>query len=225
MRRSVLLVLGLTASAAVFSACSDSGVAPSAPSIGVVDLSVPSIQFDELAAAPAGTSYTVTLDPTRDIKYSDGITSIRIPAGSICDPATSSYGPAYWDAPCARATAPIKLTVTLTARDGGLVVHFGRDLRFAPTSDASRQVMLMADVPALKSASVHPAAFTVLWVPTGEQRFVDESVTDPSLATVVDTENGRLLRRLKHFSGYYVNLGYQQQCDPAVDPSCSTTGG
>lgn len=223
MRRSVLLVLGLTASTAVFSACRDAAVAPAGRAGTPVDLQVPSVQFDELATQPKGVTYTVTLDPTRDTRYSDGVNSISIPAGSICDPATSSYGPAYWDAPCAPATAPITLDVTLSRAKGGIIVHFGRDLRFAPTTDRAKQVMLVAEVPSVTSATASASAYSILWVPTGSQSFVDEGATDPSLATVVDRSGGRLLRRLKHFSGYYVNLGYQSQCDPNTGENC--TGG
>ncbi|HEU5175313.1 MAG TPA: hypothetical protein VFT96_11210 [Gemmatimonadaceae bacterium] len=222
MRRSVLLVLGLTASAAVFSACRDAAVAPAERAGTPVDLQVPPVQFDELAEQPKGVTYTVTLDPARDIRYSDGVNSISIPAGSICDPA-SSYGPAYWDAPCAPATAPITLAVTLSRANGGIIVHFGRDLRFAPTTDPSKQVTLVAEVPSVASATASAAAYAILWVPTGSTSFVDEGATDPSLATVVDRSSGRLLRRLKHFSGYYVNLGYQAQCDPNTGENC--TGG
>lgn len=222
MRRSVLLVLGLTAGAAFFTACRDATVAPSA---GSVALDVPRVQYDELAESSSGVTYHVTLDPTRDIVYSDGINSIRIPAGAICDPATSGYGPELWDAPCAPAREPIRLSIKLTAMDGGMVVHFGKDLRFAPTSDRTRQVVLTSDVPNVMDSSLPASAYTILWMPTGTQQLVDEGATDPTLATVVDRVEGRLTRRLKHFSGYYVNLGFQQQCDPAVDSTCQNTGG
>lgn len=225
MRRSVLLVLGLTAGAVSFTACRDVAVAPTAGSAGVLALDVPPVRYDELAASGSGFSYRVTLDPTRDIVYSDGINSIRIPAGTICDPATSSYGPGTWDAPCAPARQPIELTLTLSAMGGGMVVHFGHDLRFAPSSDPARQVILRSEVPNLLDSSIPTSAYAILWVPTGTQQLVDEGATDPSLATVVDRIDGRLTRRLKHFSGYYVNLGFQQQCDATVDTTCQSTGG
>ena len=36
---------------------------------------------------------------------------------------------------------------------------------------------------------------------------IDESITDPSVATVKDPITGKLIRRLKHFSGYSLTSG------------------
>lgn len=220
MRRSVSLVLGLVAGAAFFSACSDVAVAPT-ENVAPVELDVPQVALNEIAASAAGVSFPVTLDPRRDNIYSDGINSLRIPAGTICDPATSSYGPAHWDAPCAPATAPISLQVTLSMLNGRLVLHFGRDLRFAPTSDLAKQVVLVVSAPAVKSTTEPLSAYDILWMPSDQQRFVNEGTVDPALATIVNRAEGRLVRRLKHFSGYYVHLGFDSpDCDPNVDVGC-----
>lgn len=219
MRRSSYLVLGLFAGAAFFSACRDVGVAPSA-SPSPIELDVPKVTFEEIAATEAGISFSVTIDPTRDNLYGDGINTFVLPAGSICDPRTSTYGPAHWDAPCTPATAAIHVPVTLSELNGRLVLHFETDLRFVPTNDPAKQVVLEVDAPEITLADGSASDFTILWIPSDSDRFVDEGSADPSLATIVDFTRGKLVRRLKHFSGYYVNLGYNSQCDPNVETEC-----
>ena len=49
------------------------------------------------------------------------------------------------------------------------------------------------------------------------KRCIDESKTDPSVATLRDPLTGRVYRRVKHFSGYTVGA---DGCDP-TDPTCA----
>lgn len=224
MRRSIYLVLGLFAGAASFSACRDAAVAPT-ENASAVELNVPQVALSELAASQGGIRFWVTLDPRRTNTYSDGINAIRIPAGAICDPATSSYGPAHWDEPCVAATSPITLPVTLSMVNRRIVIHFGKDLRFMPSADPERQVQLVVNAPAVKSSTEPLSAFNILWIPSDQDRYVDESVTDPSLATIVDRSQGRIIRRLKHFSGYYVHLGRSSECEVGVDEGCVARDG
>lgn len=223
MRRTVLLALGVSASAAFFAACSDGSLAPQAAQ-SPVELNVPSISFDELQGAPGGASFTVTIDPRRDNVYSDGINSVRFPAGSICDPATSSYGAGTWDQPCAAATAPITLPINVSLRGGRLHLEFGRDLRFAPSADPARHVVLTVANPAVTTTSESLRRFAIFYVPAGTTTLVDEGAADASLVTVVNTTAGTLTRRLKHFSGYNVHLGtWDENCEPGVDAYCYAT--
>lgn len=219
MRRSVLLTVGLFAGAAAFAACRDAAVAPVDRAVPVV-LEAPTVNLNELAASRTGISFWITIDPRRDNLYSDGINSIRIPAGAICDPATSSYGPAYWDAPCTAASAPITMPVRVSLLNQRLVLYFGKDLRFVPTSDPAKQVQLVVSAPKVKTTSEPLSAYDILWIPSSGDTFVDEAKSDPSLATVVLQDQGRIVRRLKHFSGYYVHLGFTSECDPNVDIGC-----
>ena len=45
----------------------------------------------------------------------------------------------------------------------------------------------------------------ILWFYKGE--WIDESITDATLETRADGRNGRVYRRIKHFSGYLVTAG------------------
>ena len=124
---------------------------------------------------------------------------IKFDADAICDPRTSTYGPGEWDAPCEVARSPVRVTAT-TWRDanGRPRVDFEPALRFHP--DANVTLYLMD-----REASADTANATIYWVdPLGN--LVDESLTDPSVATYVGP-NGFLFRRLKHFSGYVIVIG------------------
>lgn len=222
MRRSVSLLFGLTAGAVFFAACRDAAVAP-VQALAPVALRVPPVSLDEMASSSTTTSFSVTIDPTRENLYSDGVTSIRFPANSICDPATSSYGPETWDHPCTPASAAIELPITLSVTDGRLSMEFGRDLRFVPSSDAANHVVLTVAVPEVSTTTKSLKRFAIFWVPAGTTTLVDEGASDASLVTIVKKTDGVLVRRLKHFSGYNLSLGIYDDCDPDTDPNCAET--
>ena len=139
---------------------------------------------------------TVTFDPTVDNQFALGRQGgVQLLAHSVCNPATSGYGPTRWDAPCVPATAPITLSVKVwRGVDGRAIVTFAPDLRFAP---ALTNWLWVADtgVPKHKDGIIG-------WCPSTGGVCVDESKSDWSLGT--GTLKGTLYRRIKHFSGYTV---------------------
>jgi hypothetical protein len=126
---------------------------------------------------------------------------------SICSPSKSSYGNTEWDKPCTAATSD----VTIAAKSwydayGHPQVDFSPALRFVPTSDPARMVMLYLKDRAEASRLVGRQILYCLKFTSsgkGNTSCVDESLVDPTLATYLDT-NGFLVRRIKHFSGYNV---------------------
>jgi hypothetical protein len=130
---------------------------------------------------------------------------LLIPANSICDPATSGYDAALWDAPCAPLQQPIEITATWSSVNGRPVVSFSPDLRFAPSADESRWVTL-----SLKDGKgIDPALYyTILWFDKQAGRWVDESVTDPTLKAQANQSGNLVTRRLKHFSDYSLWSGF-----------------
>jgi hypothetical protein len=126
---------------------------------------------------------------------------IVFPRRSICDPDRSTFGPSEWDAPCEPLTRPITITAySWHDADGHPQVYFSPDLRFVPSSDPSRWVILeLLD----RTAVLDPAA-SILWCPSVD-RCVEEALGDPTLRTYRDESTGYLTRRLKHFSGYLVS--------------------
>jgi hypothetical protein len=129
--------------------------------------------------------------------------TVTIPAGAICDPGTSGYGPTYWDKPCTPASRSITVQAKAwTDATGHPRVSFSPDVRFVP----SKVVTLSLKDPNATASST----LRVNWCVTGSeyaQTCVDESKTDPSLATTFNSSTRTLTRRVKHFSGYMVTVG------------------
>jgi hypothetical protein len=203
----------LIVSAVLLGACSDGSVAPSAP-----------------AASPTidGNGATANLTMLDTIRFTLSINAekpsfiflgagnwLTIPAHAVCDPTTSTYGPTEWDKPCdvARNTVAVKAKAWLD-KDMHPHVDFEQHLRFVPSANPAQWVMItFTDY----SASFTPGS-QILYCASPTSSCVDESKSDPTMATVKDPVTGHVVRRIKHFSGYNVFSG---RCD-ATDPSCSS---
>ncbi len=209
----VAAAIGLAATGLV-TACADGPTAPASVPAGAPARALATIQLG--TSSPTGTStttptttttssatgagstsaVTLTITPTTTATFTINAHRVRIVAGSICDPATSGYGPGLWDAPCTPAskTVTVKATAAVGA-DGHPVVTFSPDLRFVPGK--VNTIWLLDRDAASQQAGV------LAWCPTGGTACVDEGATDPSLVTRF-TADGFAYRRLKHFSGYTV---------------------
>jgi len=152
------------------------------------------------------------------------LVTVDFPAGSICDPDASTYGPTEWDNACTTLTRPITITATTRLTSNGMAVDFQPDLRFSPDKQVTLSTDLFASTLranrwyfAASQASVRPLAF--LYSPSLGAAAVADYKADTSLVTHVDLETGRVWRRVKHFSGYVGGTG--AACNPSAgDPDC-----
>lgn len=209
--------IALFAFAAGLAACSDSSVAPKS-------------QAPTAAAAITGGStaaltsfdtlrFSFVIDPSRQTFYYLGAgNSIVFPKGSLCDPYKSTYGIGQWDRPCPLATQPlIENAKAWIDKYGHPRIDFSPSIRFVPSNDPTQWVVMsFTDF----SASWNPMSSINYCVSASAANCIDESKSDPSLATVKDPVTGQLTRRLKHFSGYNVFSG--SGCD---DPTQCTDDG
>ena len=136
-----------------------------------------------------------------------GVHKIVMPAMSVCEPLTSSYGVGTWDLPCTVASRNLTITAKAWTTAGGRArVDFEPALRFAPTDDSKRFVKLF-----FKDKDATDAALAeqlhIDWVPFVGAPPVDEQAIDPTLRTQVSVNAGMVWRRVKHFSGYMVASG------------------
>lgn len=224
MRRFLpILIVGAAASFAV--ACRDTLLEPAhAPMVGAASLS-------RSGRENAGVSRTVissfVISPDGGT-YRVGDFDLVIPAGAVCDPATSGYGRRAWNQDCATISAPITVNVVAESRGDRVKVDFQPDLRFRPgaswvtlqtsafkdylTSDAARSL-----------AATDPSfgRFVMLYAPS-HGAAVDEAygLRDRSLVTHVDRNAGIVWRRVQHFSGYLIASG--AKCEPTADGTCTT---
>ena len=164
----------------------------------------------------AVTSQDFVVDPSSDQTIRAGNHTVFFPANSICDPATSGYGEDMWDAPCDPLQAPITLHVTWSSKYGHAFIDFQPALRFVPTSDPARYVMItMRDDWDLDPSYHYP----IFWQRPSDGDWVDESLNDPSMTSVVDLPGNHVARRLKHFIGYLVGVG--EICDAWSSVDCA----
>lgn len=183
----------------VLAACStDNPVAPAAPRISAALLANGEISQALFSAAPANSPVdTIIIRHGQTLTYSFGDHAVRVPAGAVCDPATSGYGPQVWMQSCNPIGRDFTVVVKhWTNSQGYPLVEFSPDIRFAP----SKPAMIYLHEPAVSGSS----SSAILYCPTGSAICVNESSTDPALSTWKDPVTGWLWRIVRHFSGYNV---------------------
>ena len=157
--------------------------------------------LDLNGGSPDSTSTDFYVGPSGGIFFT-GNHAVVIPSQSVCDPATSSYGPSTWDSPCSLIQAPLRVHAEVRRANGKVWVDFTPSLRFAPSSNPAKWVWMVMYTPSATGSNVDLSTYNILWAETLGGRTVDETLTDSSLRTYVDTLSGVSLRRIKHFSGY-----------------------
>jgi hypothetical protein len=140
--------------------------------------------------------------------------AVVIPSHGVCNPATSSYGPGTWDAPCAPLTSKLKVHAEVRTVNGRTWVDFSPALRFVPSSNPKDWAWIYLF--SQKAVGAHDlSSFTILYAASIGGATTDDAALDSSLRTYVDTRTGISVRRIKHFSGYTSSSG--RACDPTVD--------
>jgi len=222
-RRSALLIF-LGAAVVLAVACRDS-LAPSATSEKAPFASQPQLLRSIGTSSNLGGSIVLT---PRGGDFLLGGFLLHVPAGAVCDPRTTNYGPAFWDDECTPLRSALRLQVQVQQQDGRLWIDFKPNVRFAPSSDASNWVTLTTWRPRGELASAlnsnQMRQFALLYAKDVGVDPLDEGSIDRTMVTFVRMSDGFIWRRLKHFSGFTITLG--RTCDTAADPTCTpTTGG
>lgn len=159
------------------------------------------------ALAPAKT-VRIQVDSRESKFYSIGSMSwVYIPAGAICTD-DAGYGPELWDAPCTPAKGTTAIDVTVSQHKGYPSAEFAKDVRFAPTSSGNWRDWVILGLKVQGNLNTQ-LGYGILYRPTGSSEWIDEAATDPSLRAFRVPGNV-IARRLKHFSGYNVSLGFQE---------------
>ncbi len=141
-----------------------------------------------------------TIDPNVGAFVSFGANDkVAIPAHTVCDPATTAYGPGEWLKACQLASQSITFTVrSWTGNDGRPYAYFTPDVRFSPS----------APMPSIYFYDPTLVDFSRVVIPWCN-RFgtcVDEGAADASeLTYALKMGTGYwVFRNLRHFSGYNV---------------------
>jgi hypothetical protein len=168
-------------------------------------------------------TYRVTFDPQQNQVFSLGPNRLEIPANAVCALGTTSYGPAFWNSPCAPQTSPVQLTVTIkNASSDHPSVEFQPAMRFNPQTNVSLYIYVPNVSPtdaknwvitycpnsgsgSLSTSSSGSGSGSTSGSTSG--KCVNEALTDSDLQTYIDYNASVLFRRLKHFSVYQVDAG------------------
>jgi hypothetical protein len=141
---------------------------------------------------------------------------VTFDANSLCHP-SSGYGKRFWDKPCASYGRDSTIQAAFWVEDNGDVyVEFLAELRFDP----AKFVFISIEDPRLKQNGTASPKEIMYWTRTKKGRSrINEGADDATLKSFL--EQGRLARRVKHFSGYMVAAG---RCNEG-DPECGENGG
>lgn len=124
---------------------------------------------------------------------------ISIPAGAICDLSTSGYGATFWDQSCNPLVGSVVITATVfTSPEGQPYVDFQPAMRFSP----DKQVVLF-----MQEGANDGTRMTAIKYCNADLYCVDESLADPSLIPFRIGDTKIIGRRVKHFSGYWLDYG------------------
>jgi hypothetical protein len=204
IRWSILVTL-----VAITAACADSSVAPLSDQAEVLPGGAPQLKIfiDRMADDSSSADFTVT---SSGGFFRMGRHGIVFPRNAICDPATSRYDRASWDAPCKVLRESIRIHAELRVQDGREWVDFSPELRFKPSRDPSNWVWIYMHT---RAAARGDESLNILWSPAIGAPGIDESLDDPSQRTYVTPDGAYAYRRIKHFSGYNVTSGRAASVD------------
>lgn len=197
--------LGLLATLASLAACSDSMTEPAMQTPQATEGWQQGGGSTQSLTKWDTTRFSITIDPSRKSVFDIGEgNTLTFPEGSLCDPYKSTYGEGEWDKSCTKATRP--LTVNVKAwldRYGHARIDFDKDIRFVPSNYVSQWVVITFDD---YEASLDPM-YNILYCATPRSTCKDESKRDYTLLPMKNPLTRKIQRRIKHFSGYNVAAG------------------
>lgn len=211
MRRYVpLLIAGI---ALIVSGCRDTVAPPrSAPLATLVP--VKDMSFSHLVTTTEGANAS-------EIKFSFTRSAGRTQLGdftltweenSVCERDNSGYGWDFFWKPCEAENEDVEMTARVWTADGRTYVDFYPDIRFSP----DRNVTLSAIRPELVGRSLTLSLmlkYSIYYTyRLGDTRyFIDEAWFDPEQRTRFNTLTGEVSREIRHFSGFVIRTGVEDQ--------------
>jgi len=216
MRRTNWKTVSTLVTMALLAGCQDNTVsAPQQASVAPTLMMMapgeaPRLSLNGVSSNNIKTEFTV--GPNGGV-FMVGNHAVVIPAHSICNPATSSYGPGTWDSPCRALEGSLKISAEVRIEKGATWVDFSPALRFVPSNNPANWAWIYMYTP--KAAGAHDlSSFNILYATRIGGLTTDESAQDATLRTYVDTRSGLSVRRIKHFSGY---TSSGRACDSGAD--------
>ena len=185
-------------------ACTDNPLDPrSAPGPYIPDLDI------FATYAPDSLSADITITPTGGT-FVLGKHAVYFPAYSICRP-NSTYGPTEWDQPCVVTDEDVNFHVEVRKDSTGRSwLDFTPAARFVPSDDPNQWVMVYMTVSQAEWDALGSAP-PILWSNTIGEPGIDEATSDSTLRSYYIPGSNVVYRRIKHFSGYNVGVGFSDE--------------
>jgi hypothetical protein len=204
-RPTGLLLCGIIAAS---SACSMDATAPSRLAPSTTAARTAAAWNEESASADRSrpfapgnaraSTYVVTIDPQHEQALRFGDYMLELPSNAICDQ-ESGYGLDVFDLDCKAEKNPVTITVVVRPTESGVPrIDLMPEMRFSPKRIVTL-TLFVGDVP----LSASPRMLYCATLATTE--CIDEARLDPTLATQVDAASSTVFRRIKHFSGYFLD--------------------
>lgn len=216
MARSRMSLLFTLAATAFLAACSGESTAPKTATqtqASQVRTSpfVPTALQRSLVGIGDG-AYSITFDPSVDNSFVLGANYLSLPANSVCKlDGSSGYGPEFWNASCVPETDSVTISVQIyDANTDHPRLDFFPAMRFNPATSVQLYIYVPTDM----------STFARTWVMkycNDAAVCTNEALTDADLATSVDPNAHMVFRRIKHFSGYFIDQFTDDAA--AVDPA------
>jgi hypothetical protein len=155
-----------------------------------------------------------------------GAYTLSFPANAVCDPSAEDTQTGYanqdWDAPCTVATRDVPVRAVLKWSNGQLYADFQPALRFAADKRVTISTSVLAGVVQAQNNAGDTYGWSIQYTHGIDQAGSFDALEDASLRTIVLGNSGKIMRRIKHFSGYVTPTGDGYvPCDPSEgNPLC-----
>ena len=211
MRRYVpLLIAGI---ALIVSGCRDTVAPPSSEPLATL-VPVKDMSFSSLVSLTEGANanefhFTFTRDAN---SVQLGEFTLSWEANSVCERDNSGYGFEFFWKPCESENQDVEMTARVWTADGRTYVDFHPDIRFSP----AKNVILNVFRPEIVNQSLTlllKLKYNIYYTyRVGDTRyFIDEAWIDPEQRTRFNTQTGEVSREIRHFSGFVIRTGAEDQ--------------
>ena len=138
-------------------------------------------------------------------------------ANSVCERDNSGYGFAFFRKSCQAENEDVEMTARVWSEDGRTYVDFYPDIRFSPDKNVTLNVK-REEIIGRRLTKPLMLKYNIYYTHRiGDTRYyIDEAWFDPEQRTHFNTKTGDVWREIRHFSGFVIRTGYDEQ--PAVDP-------
>lgn len=211
MRRYVpLLIAGI---ALIVSGCRDTVAPPSSEPLATL-VPVEDLSFSRIVSRTEGAGAT-------EIKFTFsraagsaqiGEFSLTWEANAVCERDNSGYGWEFFRKACQAENEDIEMTARVWSEDGRTYVDFYPDIRFSPDKNVTLSVT-RDEIIGRRLTRKLKLKYNIYYTHriANTRYYIDEAWFDPEQQTHFNTSTGLVWREIRHFSGFVIRTGAEDQ--------------